>query len=530
MRNKIETRLKRLEACPKLKRKQQGVSSDGYAYPPGWSPKSSAQKAALESKADILLFGGAAGSLKTETLLVDAARETNNRNLRAIIFRQELTQLTDIEYKSQRLYKFMGAEYSSSTRTWTFPSGAAIQFAYISVDNDIFKYLGNEYSFIGFDESSFYTEFQIRNMLGRLRSTDWTLHLRVRLASNPGNVGAAWHKAMFLRGGCPVHSPLQCAEPGKPYGDARWPSDQQPLMDDDGNGFSVAFIPGRLTDHNLLDAKYVYRLRGMSGSLSAAMEQGCWCALQGAYFANWNAKRMVIPYGSIGELWWDHHFVSVDFGFGKSSAAAHLHVRTQGGKIITIGEIVARNLSAYEFAEEVVRGFVVTKIQDQPRKILAVYLDPANFNRTGVGFTIADQINEVLGKHDLTAVRASNDRIGGWQLMYQKLQTGEYQIADTCPKLIESIPSRMHDEKRPGDLRKVTGDDLDDVADSARYGLYTFINAAEQPRHRVDYEYLKELAQNGDLTSALINFQRMTETPPDGPPAGWGGSRFRRTR
>jgi len=53
-------------------------------YPPGWTPKTAAQQSALESSADIQLFGGAAGSLKTETMLVDAARESNNPNLHAI--------------------------------------------------------------------------------------------------------------------------------------------------------------------------------------------------------------------------------------------------------------------------------------------------------------------------------------------------------------------------------------------------------------------------------------------------------------
>src|SRR5215472_17542425 len=51
-------------------------------------------------------------------------------------------------------------------------------------------------------------------------------------------------------------------------------------------GPRYSFVPGRLSDHNLLDDKYVYRLRMISGSLPAAMEQGCWCELQGAYFAN----------------------------------------------------------------------------------------------------------------------------------------------------------------------------------------------------------------------------------------------------
>jgi phosphatidylserine/phosphatidylglycerophosphate/cardiolipin synthase-like enzyme len=57
-------------------------------------------------------------------------------------------------------------------------------------------------------------------------------------------------------------------------------------------------------------------------------------------------------------LWWDAHFISLDYGFGKSSASAHLHVRTQDGKIKTIGEFVAPHLPAYEFAGEVVRRFV----------------------------------------------------------------------------------------------------------------------------------------------------------------------------
>jgi hypothetical protein len=296
------------------------------------------------------------------------------------------------------------------------------------------------------------------------------------------------------------------------YWDARWPSDHYPLSDEHGKGFSVAFIPGRLTDHSLLDDKYVDRLRMMSGSLSAAMEQGCWCALQGAYFANWDHKRMVIPYASIGENWWDSHFISLDYGFGQSSASAHLHVRTQDSRIRTIGEFVAQKLPAYDFGREVVERFVRPSFQGRRRSIVGMYLDPANFRNIGDGHTIADQINEMLDEFGLAVCEASNDRVGGWQLMYRQLTTGEWQIADTCPMLSEAIATRMHDDKRSGDVRKVPGDPLDDVADCARYGIYTFITATtEKPRERVDYEMLRSLAQQGDLTSALIRYQQMTE-------------------
>ena len=91
------------------------------------------------------------------------------------------------------------------------------------------------------------------------------------------------------------------------------------------------------------------------------------------------------------------------------------------------------------------------------------------------------------------------------------LQTSEWQIADTCPKLIEAIPSRMHDEKRPGDVLKVPGDPLDDVADDVRYGIYTFITCAAKPGDMVLRDELKAMAEQGDLTSAAIRYQQRRE-------------------
>jgi len=255
----------------------------------------------------------------------------------------------------------------------------------------------------------------------------------------------------------------------------------------------------------------------MSGSLSAAMERGCWCELQGAYFANWKADRMVIPYAEVKEQWWDTHFISLDYGFGKSSAAAHLHVRTQDGRLYTIGEYVAAHQPAYQFGQEVIARFIAPEFQGQRRRIVVIYLDPANFNpvhdiRIGTGgHSVSDQINEVLAPWDLAGIRGSNDRIGGWQLMYQMLSRGEWQIADTCPRLIEAIPSRMHDDKKPGDLLKVPGDPLDDVADSARYGIYSFVTGTEKPTELRVREAIRPLAEAGDLTSALIRYNQMME-------------------
>ena len=67
----------------------------------------------------------------------------------------------------------------------------------------------------------------------------------------------------------------------------------------------------------------------------------------------------------------------------------------------------------------------------------------------------------------------------------------------------------QHDEKKPGDVLKVPGDPLDDVADDARYGIDTFITTTEKPRELVIADHCRQLAEQGDLTSASIRYQQM---------------------
>jgi hypothetical protein len=107
--------------------------------------------------------------------------------------------------------------------------------------------------------------------------------------------------------------------------------------------------------------------------------------------------------------------------------------------------------------------------------------------------------------------------------MYQMLARGQWLISDTCPQLISAIPSRVHDPKKPGDLLKVGGDPLDDVMDSARYGLYSWVTAAEKPwevrRSELMGQFSEKLAdqslsaaeRQSVATSALIRHTQMSE-------------------
>lgn len=513
-----------------VNRKVRDAGGSTEMFPPSWSPKTPAQQLALASDADILFFGGAAGSLKTETMLVDAARESGNPNLRAIIFRQSFPQMSDIVEKTQRLYSSMGARFvGQPTWTWTFPSGAKIRLAYIAKDTDIFDYLGPRYSFIGFDESTLHTEYQIRNMLGRLSSTDHSLRLRMRLASNPGNIGAGWHKNMFLRGACPVHNPQKAPQTAQLYFDGQWPSDGYPLQAEDGQGFSIAFIPGRLTDHNLLDDKYIYRLRMMSGSLAPAMETGCWCELEGMYFDFLRADQLC-DLSETNEQWWENHIISLDFGFGKSAAAAGLfsitepHERFPAGRIFELGTIVEKRMEATEFAREVCERFIAQSVGGQQRRIVGIYLDPSNFKHIGTGPSVAQQMQEVFNQYgNFNIIPASNDRVAGWQMMYRLLKNGQF-VLTRCNKgkslIFESLSTRMHHDKLSGDLQKVAGDELDDVADMARYAILTWFESSAMPREVKIETKLNEFREQGmDENSIMVYRTKMQRELPeeDGP-------------
>jgi hypothetical protein len=92
-------------------------------------------------------------------------------------------------------------------------------------------------------------------------------------------------------------------------------------------------------------------------------------------------------------------------------------------------------------------------------------------------------------------------------LLYRMLRTGEFEITDVCPRTFEALRTRMHDDARPGDLRKIAGDPLDDVADETRYALYTFVQQATTPRQLV----LQQAVRGLDIGSAAIRWQQKTE-------------------
>ncbi|HXE30173.1 MAG TPA: terminase family protein [Terriglobales bacterium] len=408
-------------------------------------------------------------------MLVDASKEYHRAGLRAILLRRSYPELEkSLIRRSRELYSMCGGMFNEQKRRWTFPSGATIEFGYCESEKDIYRYQGAEYTFIGFDESTHFTEFPIRYMLSRLRSTDPGMRLRMRLATNPGNIGHNTHKAIFQGPTC-THcqvTPLS-RQHNVLYHDAVWPSDQHPI------GKSTCFIPGRLTDHTLLGADYSRSLASLPGAFRKALLEGCWDVYEGQYFDHWDPAVMTMPRRRIEpEPWWPH-WVGIDYGFNISQAAAYLLCKSPGtaehpnGVTYVLEEYTAKHQPAVDFARELQQRFA-----GGPRQISGWYLSPDAWNQRGDGHTLADQMQEATR---LTFEPASTDRVGGAMLIYCQLDRGELVVAESCRQLCEALPTRIHASDRPDDIAKIVGDPLDDCMDALRYAVYSYIGPARRP-------------------------------------------------
>lgn len=147
--------------------------------------KPTPQAQALESPADELFYGGAAGGGKTDLLIGSAL----TRHHRGIIFRREAKQLTAIE---ERAAEILGTRdgYNATTHIWRLEgrrdaAASMLRFGGCQHPGDEQSYQGQPHDFIGFDEITHFHESQYRFLKGWNRTTRRSQRCRVIAAGNP---------------------------------------------------------------------------------------------------------------------------------------------------------------------------------------------------------------------------------------------------------------------------------------------------------------------------------------------------------
>lgn len=279
-----------------------------------WRPHDGPQKLFHQSPAFELLYGGAAGGGKSDSLLMEALRYVHAPGYTAIIFRRTYPQLSQAGGLIPRSFELLHsqAKWNGERKTWTFPSGATLEFGHIQYENDKYNYQGSAFSFIGFDELTQFTREQYLYLFSRARTTATLpdgrpIPVRVRATTNPGGEGHEWVMERWAAWLC---TPARAQS-----GDIRWfkSIDGVDVETDRGDpqALSRQFIAANVYDNPTLlhnDPGYIQRLEALPLIERARLLEGNWqIRPQGNVFKREWFTRIVerVPDGLRWVRYWD---------------------------------------------------------------------------------------------------------------------------------------------------------------------------------------------------------------------------------
>ncbi len=390
--------------------------------------------------------------------------------------RQQQVQLESslLAYFRRDVPPSMYKSFNESKHVVTWTNNSTTRFGYCRNENDVYRYQGAEFLFIGIDELTHFTLKQWQFLTSRNRCPVRGSRPCMAGATNPGNIGHAWVKALWVDKVAPAGF------------------EQTGLYDPR----DYDFIRARIEDNPIYanDADYRRTLETLPEFLRLAFLDGDWNVFAGQYFDIFDYGRHTVRPEEIRlEHWWPR-WISIDWGFQHPSAVYwHCAVPTLPRPVISSE---ARNLSSIPSRRDsslatlprddhpcrvvTYREFVQSGLSPRMlaqaiaersgrERISEVFLSPDAFAHRTSEASIAEQLGDVLVANGLPRpAPADDDRVGGWQWMYQMLEANSWVITDNCAELIQCLPHLVRDEGRREDIRKVDGDD---PADAARYGL-----------------------------------------------------------
>lgn len=246
-----------------------------------WRPNPGPQTQFLASSAYEVLYGGAAGGGKTDGLVMGAVRHVDKRGYNGIVFRRTFPELEgQVIPKSREWYHVIGGRYDSVKHYWRFPSESRVHFGHLQHEDDVYRYQGWEFQYIGFDELTHFTKRQYTYLLSRARSAHG-IPIRIRASANPGGEGQEWvmeRWAPWLRANDPAYKGLR-AKPGEVLWYVNTPDGEQWVSKGTPGALSRVFIPASVRDNPHLmanDPAYVERLKGLDAVTRAQLLDGNW--------------------------------------------------------------------------------------------------------------------------------------------------------------------------------------------------------------------------------------------------------------
>jgi len=423
-----------------------------------------------------VLFGGAKGPGKSESLLAEGTRQRRNPNYKGIIFRRTFPALQDLIDRSHKWFSGSSAAWNGEKHRWTWSSRAKLIFAHCKNERDKYSHQGQEYQFMGFDQLEQFTETQYLFLMAQCRTSDSSLKCYIRSTANPGGVGHTWVKRRFINA-CPMD--------GSPRYFKRVQDEDVETTKEDPMALSRAFVFATVYDNPILmknDPSYLIRLMALPEKLRQALLEGNWDVFEGQFFREWDREVHVIPEFDRNQQ--HNTFIAMDYGYSKPSSVGWYAV-LPNGYIRRYREFYKEGYSYEALARKILEINQITNEQ----KIQYLLADPAIWGdkqhheqhveakdgevKGSSGF---QTMQDVIGTR-FPVLKADNRRIVGWGKVHEFLapfmdpggrQVANFAVTQSCRQFIRTFPGLIHDEIRPED---VDTDGEDHCGDEVRYAL-----------------------------------------------------------
>jgi hypothetical protein len=457
-----------------------------------WTPQEGPQDTFIRCPALEAFYGGSVGGGKSDALLGDYSRGCElGSGWVGVLFRRNFPDMDDIIRRSHEIFgPVYGSKcYSASKYQWNFPSGAILQFRSLEKDTDVYKYQGQQYSWIGFDElTQWPTPFCYTYLFSRLRSAKG-MKVRMRCASNPGGPGHAWVKQRFLDP-MPQNTGLR-------------------VTTKSGGAYWRVFIRARLEDNKILmdnDPGYGDRVYEVHDPVLAhALRTGDWNILAGAAFPEFDTRLHVIDNAPMPQERPIRR--SMDWGF-KTPYGCTWGFAYDGDLIIG-GELYGwsgtPNVGTEESPEEVKRKIANFEAMNEIYVPVGL-LDNQCWAEHGYKSEIVRLLSSE-GPHDMNPLswkpweKGKYSRIQQNQLLHGLMSSTNgrtrFKVMRRCVHTIRTFPLLQRDQNNPEDVDTRCEDHL---YDATRALAAAGVPTREQLRGRALRRNMAPRTRGSDLT------------------------------
>lgn len=407
----------------------------------------SKQNEFFASKTRFTAYGGARGGGKSWAL----RRKLVTLCLRYPGIHCLLLRRTYAELKANHLFPMLEEygrlfDYSDADKMMRFVTGSTITLGYCDGERDILRYQGQEYDIIAIDEATQLSEMQFSVLKACLRGIR-PFPRRMYLTCNPGGVGHAWVKRLFI--------------------DRKYRNGE--------NSCDYSFVPARIVDNPVLikaDPGYVDSLRSLPEKLKKAWLYGDWNVFEGQFFPEFSENIHTVDPSSIPcDL---SYFASADYGLDMFALLVFGVDRC--GNIWCIDEFCKSGLTLGD------AGRAASSILSSKR-VRYLVVSPDMYNRRQDSGLSGIEIF-TSGNYLPPLSPADDRRIQGWRVVREYLKENAdpfLRISKRCENLISSLPALICDPLRNEDASS-SPHEVTHSPEALRYALMSrAIYFAERP-------------------------------------------------